>query len=760
MIMNSYLNGLKYYLKDRFEPADPYRNPDADTALYDQAKDVAALTLEQERPKDAAVISKANSQSVQIKRLAAAALPLVSLYQPIGKFVSISSTSLRILTNAYVIFIHKKSQKVLHPYVLQAALGTVALAGTFFHFKICLLTTNFADVVHSAIELGRNAKDQSEKKKNIKDALQLLAAVSYGTTLVAGSLEIILISYLIQIVLQAYLGQQDLQNGRFIEGICKLIMGIARSYQTKNIYHLIQKRNDFFKDQVFQEFFSRIRKRQQAYQLLRHRLAGNLSESVENQDVKIEGLDADVHSAGACFHGYGKSLVKGMNIVFKNVEEDGKEFVELKFKISYAHRAKLQQVLDNLENLPEEKIQEFLKLAGSQADNITINTKSCSDPAKFDCWDEFFGLKEMFYVDIASLGSIFIGCDSRHLGLYNQVVVKIEKNKNLFDLYEMLSLLGLEDAVLESVEEDVQRLKLGHLYHNMFPKEAYKLDREDVYADLSVAKLKAEMIKRAPEAKAVFERYLDKMQLEELLPGMKRYAISGLEKEAYEIGGRFLAVNIIADNKKDIVKRTASILKTGLFSANLKEELGFSFKGLNGGFSNMIGGSDGVFAQLITENACKAKMDVDELEYSWFNGKMILLIDLQALRIGTYQYHTDNFGDKRAFDSICDSDSDSDFEDDEYWISESYPTRENILEFIKRENEDFSEENEVIVFGRVLPQWIKGVIIQNEQLRQELITFLIHQKIVVDGQILGQKVASFFHVTDHFSENLMPFVQV
>ncbi len=648
----------------------------------------------------------------------------------------------------------------------------------------------------------------------------------------------------IQLILHVYLSGVDFKDGCYIESFFKLALGIMRGYQVRKMQTMLQQRNAFLKDPAFKNLFLRIGKRQQAYQLLRqqfmgnlleitqgnrqqtaaykgslfsaaesskiidsdknfigaklspvmgYQLADNLVEGVRNQDVQIEGLDDVVYSAGARFHGYGKSLVKGMNIVFKNVEEDGQAFVKLEFGISPVHRARLEKTIEQIKNISATDMKEFLSLTDSQAQDIDIRTDDPIEMLKQQYYKYFsqFNLREeeilktvdvhidkifsnktwfhsflldiqlMHYISIENLGLITIGSNPNHLGSYNQVVVKVEKDKNLFDIFEVLSLLGLEDALLDSAEQDVQRLKISYLYHTFFSKESYKLEREDIFVDLPVDQLKAEMIKRAPEAELFFQRYLDKMQLKDLLPGMSRYAIAGLEKEAYRAGARFLAVNVITktdDNDgTEIIRRTASILKTGLFSVKLKDNMGMLFKGLTGDhhLADAVGSLDGVFTQLITENVCKEQMNVSELEYSWFDGRIIFIIDLKALEMGTYQYHTGNFGDKRNYDP------DSDFFD-EYCSggSENYPFRENVLEFIQKENQKFSEENEVISGGRILPQWIKGVIVRSEKLKQDLIAFLINQKIIINGQILRQNINHFIHVTDHFSEDLVPAVQI
>lgn len=738
--MRNYINYLQHQLQ---VPAETWFNL-SNVFAYKEKKpvkndDKTALKKDEQE----------ETSSDKAKRIAISFLPLVSLYQPIGQTLSIGLTSVRLISNSSeMLVVDKKDNRAFYSSMFQVALSTAALAGTVFHYKFCLLFTNFADVGQSCVDLGKSIKEK-DKEKIIQELLHLAAATSFTATLLSGSLETVFASYLVQVVLNAYLAGIDIKEGRLIEASGKLAMGTVRGYQAQQVYLSIQRRNLLLKGDLFKKLFENIKKSRETYQLLSHRLAGNLEGTIQEDEVILEDINGTKYNTGSHYHGYGKGLVKGMNVDVQIKNIKGKEIIELDFKMSHVHRERLETLITQMKEASEPQLKEFLSLTNSQAKSVYIdNAGEDFDPDMF--WFGADRLKSEHLIEIVGLGSLAVGSNQSHIGSYNHLFVRMEADKTLFDMYELLALFDLEDALLSSAEDDIERLKLGHLYHTLFPKEAYSLERDPFYFEASLEELKMEMIRRAPEAEKAFALYLDKMQLQDILPGRQRYAIQGLGKDVRALGGRTLVSTLMAtdnESKESLLQRVGSILKMGMFSLESRQKMGMAEKGLNGSFSDFVGGSDSVFTQMISDSVCEEKMPIDELEYIWFADEPILvLIDLeQAVETGTYQYHDDNFGIRQGgTDSFW------------WWDEPPYPNREGILEFAKNENENFSWSNEVMVKERILPQMIKGLVVQNEYLKQEIINYLIKKDMIHDGKILQMEVDQFIRVADHFSEELVP----
>jgi len=682
----------------------------------------------------------------KIKRIAISVLPLVSLYRPIGQTLSISMSGIRVVLNtSQMLTSFEEDTSKFCVSMMQVTLGVAALAGTVFHYKFCILLTNLADILQNLYELGKDIKDK--KTENIpKDILRLASSISFMATLYYGSLEIVLVSYLVQVLLNAYLSYDDMQNGRIIEMTAKIAMGIARGYQANQTYQSIQRKNALLNNPIFKQIFERIKKAKDTHHLLSHHLAGNLEETVNQDDVELEGIEGEKYSAGAHYHGLGKGLVKGMNVALRTTREQGQDIIELDFKISHVHRDRLEKVITQMKNTPESELEEFLSLTNSQANSIVVDSDSIDE-------DDFWFFAEELFAEhrilIGGLGSIIVGASKQNVGSFTHVLVRMDHGKNLFDLYELLSLLDLEDALIASSLEDIRRLKLGHLYHTLFPRQALDLERNEEYFELSTDELQQEMIARAPAAKGMFARFLDKMELVDILPGRKRYMIPGLAEDVYGLGGRTLVTTLITDWWEDVddaKKRIASILKLGLLSLETRRQMGMTkYNGLNGDFSDIEGGSDGIFTQMIPKSSIEENMRVDELMYSWFGEEIVFLIDLKAIETGTYQYHDDAFGTRGTA-----------FDDSWWWDDESmYSTRDSILEFTREEERFFNGDNEVVIKERIAPEMIRGIIVSDEAIKQSLITYLGQQEVVVDGKIFGRDVDKFIHVTDRFSEELV-----
>ena len=260
------------------------------------------------------------------------------------------------------------------------------------------------------------------------------------------------------------------------------------------------------------------------------------------------------------------------------------------------------------------------------------------------------------------------------------------------------------------------------------------------------------MIEKAPNMKEIFDDYLDRMTEAEILPGRVRYRIIGLADKIYELGGRALTAAVTGAywDDKDLYSRIASMLKIGMISQELRDTYYGNHDGLGGSYWS--GGADSVYTQMLTEKNIQDKLKLEKLYHS----KARMLISLDALELGSYQYYSDSFG-TRIYDT----------EDFWWWNEGDYKTRPNTLEFTETLQKSDSaswnwehQRHEVMLKERIDPSFFKGIIVDNEKTKTELIDYLrthdlIQKNSSGEESILNIALDSFFRVGQRVTEDLI-----
>src|SRR5947208_1494543 len=103
------------------------------------------------------------------KRAVHIALPFLSFYQPLGKAISLTMGSLRVVTHGSEVIcgdIYK---------VAQVALALLALAGTLYHFTLGLYITTSADIIANLSQI-LEALSHREYHKAAEELLQILSS--------------------------------------------------------------------------------------------------------------------------------------------------------------------------------------------------------------------------------------------------------------------------------------------------------------------------------------------------------------------------------------------------------------------------------------------------------------------------------------------------------------------------------------------------------------------------------------------------------
>ncbi|MGL5263361.1 MAG: hypothetical protein ACRDAI_02115 [Candidatus Rhabdochlamydia sp.] len=623
------------------------------------------------------------NENSKIRRIALTAIPFIALYRPAGTAISLGMGSCRIVSHLQLIATYQEKQewKNLSKEVVLTTLAVVSLASNILHIRIGQLLTSSVDTAQSACYTTYYALTGNYHKA-AEEALQAIISTFYLTFILTGSLEVILLSVIFQAALQLYQIKDDLFKERYIEATAKLAMTAIRLNQANNYRCLIQKRNAVFA--LRQNLAYQVSKGRASWHLMRHPLT-DLHKKIDENKITLSSLGKE-YDFGSHFHGYGKSLVKGANLAFRTVVVDGKEFTECEFKINHVFREKLQNTLNELQKLNPSEISDILQITDSHVQSLSIEEQK-DDVNGYDPY------KPAYQVIADGLGQITIGASREYPNLFDRIVVLMDKEKNLFDLHELLSLAGLDTAITSSSKDDLDRLKMGHLFRIFFPREATRFERTEAFFTLSTQEL---LDKMTLEMKEIYDRYFDQIKESEILPGKIRYKVSGLVDEIQGSGGRYLTAAITgSDSKQDLYQRAASMLSLGMLSQEMKAKYQINQRG-GYGSDYLTGGADSIYTQMLTiKNLTSKGLDTSDLYYQ---GKVRLLISLDALENGTYQYIEDNFGTR-----LVGSSNEN--------CNISYADRLNILEFTKAlQEENKYNINEKMLKDRIPPSYFKEIL--------------------------------------------------
>jgi hypothetical protein len=679
----------------------------------------------------------------QAKRIALASLPYVSLYRPAGTLLSAGMGSYRAISHISGALTSEslRDWKGVSVQLLHAALAVFSVASTLFNFTIGLAALTAMDTVQGCITVGQSLI-HGEYRKATEEALQTSASAIYLSFMASGALELMVAFTAIQATICFCIqARGDLEQGRYLEAAAKIGMGVIRCRQTKEYIRQIERRRSIFAMQKYVLFIQSALKARQVRHLLENPLF-DIQDNIDTRNVHLEDVEL-----GAYFHGYGEALVKGANLAFRTKIIDGKEITELDFKVNHVFREKIQGTIDDFSKLKMKEMQEVLQITQSHATSIRIE-KNQVLPLGNGSMD---GATK---ITLEGLGSIWIGSSPDLPTMYDRVVVQMDTKKNLFDFHELMAFLNVDQALHTSSGQDLDRLKMGHLFRTFCPQQATFFERSQEFFDLSLDQLKEKMIEKAPEMEKIFDDYYSKMTPGEIFSGKIRYRINGLAKEAYEQGARGLTAAITGAYSDDaLFSRIASMLKMGMLSSETRAQGNMNVTGISTSADFYSGGADSVFTQMVTEQNCRKGQTFSQ--FLAYQSRARVLISLDALEIGTYQYLNDSYGNRHILPS--------------YWGG-SYASRPGILKFIhelQHTKEDphypwwwypANSAHEVMLKERVDPSFFTGVAVQDSHTRDALLSYLRTQNLVASGEqgetILGKPIHQFIKVATHASEEL------
>lgn len=676
-----------------------------------------------------------------VKRSALIALPFISLYKPAGAAISITMGGARVVTclSEAVTAIKSKQASIAALRLTNTAIAVSALAGTVLNFQLGLLVSTTSDIGCSLQEAALCIQ-RGEHEKAVQEILQAASSMLHLAIMLSGSIELTLASLAFQGAIALYQAVNEFKQGRYPEFAAKLTMGMLKFNQANHQLKAIQRRNSFLVLEKYMKLMQQLKKGREVHHLIHSPLQESEFEiGKKASTVVLVDAEGKEYNFGHFLSNYGNGMIKGMNLQFRRAVIDGKNMRELDFKVNHVFRSKIQTLIEGLNDFNKDELAEFLTLTQSHAKEIKIEKVS------FDISSEARkSVGEAYKVSLLGLGHILVGADSNMTTMYDKVRVVIEEDKSLYELHEMLSFLNLDQALHQASAQDVERLKIGQLYRVFFPGDATLFERTDEFFTLPIEELKAAIIHKNPAMKDILDGCLSKMEAEEILPGRMRYTLPFLSNRAKELGAQSLISTITGGwgNPKESITRLISMMKMGMLSTEMRFRNGINAGGLSPIADFQTGGADSVFTQLLTKDNFDKNLNFDQLNYF---GSIRILISLDALNLGTYQYHTDSFGDRTL---------------NEASYFNNYLKRPNILDFVSGQQRHWGSGNEVMIKDRLDPRYITGVVVNTELMRSQLIDAFRKGGLISlneDGieTVLGRPLMRFIHVSTRLTSQMI-----
>lgn len=620
------------------------------------------------------------------------ALPLLSLYRPLGKPIALISGVHRTVSHfSFAIFAFKEGKfKEGSKQLFQTAISAFIVASTVFEFKIGLFLINIHDVLNGIYNVVV-CLQKGELDKAAKEMLQVLVSLLYLSFMTTGTLEYLLAMYVIQAIVALWQCRDEFSANRLPEAGLAFILALARVNQAKDCYHQIQTRDLLLSIAKCQKLFERALKGRVVREMITHEL-GDIDGSIEKRRVVFTSPEGKEYDFGSHFNEFGKELVKGGNLELRKITVAGQTMYEIDFKMNAVFRNQVEHIIADYKSMDANKVSAILEAAHSTAKGISIDRE--------DYPMGTMQLGDAYRISVEGLGNVIVGSTDEFPGLKHRVIVQMDSSKNLFHLHELLSLVGMERAIQPSSAEDINRLKMGHLFRIFYPREATPFERTEEFFTLPIDQLRSKIVEKQPEMENVLNTYMDRMEKAEILPGKVRYKVDGLADELRAKGATTLTAALTgAYTEEDVISRVETILKMGMTSNETRASHGAPTPGISVEDDFEDGSADSVFTQMLTQGH-----NSYEFNYLAYWSKVRVMIGLEALELGTYQYHYDSFGTRKdPFD---------------------YPNRPGITEFVEEQNRFPTLSNEVMLKERVDPKYIVGLVAESESLKLDLMNHL------------------------------------
>ena len=419
---------------------------------------------------------------------------------------------------------------------------------------------------------------------------------------------------------------------------------------------------------------------------------------LEKNTCFLQDHKGEPYNFGANFHGYGKSLVKGMNLRFKNTETETK----IDFRLNDPFVEKFKVLCQAAEALDIQEKQELLKQFGFTNKDHTLTITNSNNTQSI--------------VEITGVGRLNIFHCAKELSFsttnylkHGNIEIFLNTGTSISDLYRFLSIFGLQSVLELSSEEDIKRLKTALIYRSHVPREGTIFCKSEQFLLSPISEIRKEIIQTSPIMKEkLSDEELKKVTPRVIVPGRVRYGDSRLGDSIKTQKVSSLSAVITEsrgcnnDTETEIeFERIASILKLGMLSSSFR-----SYGGVTG--NGLTRGHDAVFLQLNTPS----NPDTTTTGYysSW--SKLSIKVSPTVLDRFTYQFKDDYYGVRGKHP---------------YYLNR--PTIHKLTQKVLSTPDKYSG-HEVMVKERVPPKLITGIEIDGESTKNKLLQFLRKKNLI------------------------------
>ena len=457
---------------------------------------------------------------------------------------------------------------------------------------------------------------------------------------------------------------------------------------------------------------------------------------------------------GANFGSMDSSVVKGGHLHATQRKIDGVLINSFDFKISHYARDELTKYMNAIIYHPTVFISSLPPdLASRVHINANYNVRQTykrydESNNQFTSFGEYglpAGAKEIVFDGI---GKIIIGHPDC---MYNWIQVEMNvpavsiPGEEVRRLQQILAVTGLGPVLGKQPPESDERMKIAQLFRAFYPAQCTEMDTKKEFYQWPLEKLKQEIIKRELGMEAIFKKYLvDQPELVkkvEIQPGKEVWGILDLGQLMKKKGAWGLMTGIGNSGGWDSAKAAVvRALTQGAMSTEQRFQTGVFKTGCSPDSDLRGGGGDQVFTRLLN-----TKVNTNNGTRSFpFSGAAQILwnLDTVAQRV-PYCFPSDCFGIRSKFDDI------------DYSF---YKNRKSLEEFSEQAR---STLNEVMVKNVIDPSHVKGILVFDQQKKDDLIEHLKKNNLAKerpDGKILityaNREVLAdeFIHVSTFFKQ--------
>ncbi len=403
------------------------------------------------------------------------------------------------------------------------------------------------------------------------------------------------------------------------------------------------------------------------------------------------------------------SIVKNGRIALAVRRKEGKDLVLASFRLTRFGMERLLECIRNVTNDTNVQVimgsYHYYAQSNGELQTSNVNPITNGQVIKFP-----------------GLGKIIIGTPhAQHHALYGEVLVEVDStfspNEAPKAIAKMFDLLGVQEVMAERSTESQKREKMMAMFQILYPAQSSQLKVQKVF-DLPLDALKAKMIALAPDLKKKFNSELDRMYLQEVRPKQHEWAYRGMKARLQKEG----AVGLMAGTGS--LESAVRMLQTGALSSHDRFVDHRIIQGASSEADLKTGGGRYVFTRVITKEL--AAQPIDDFPFS---GKVQILYDLDVAERVCYMHKRDLYGSKAPGD---------------------YDNRKDIVTAV-RALDKYSLENEMMIQGRIPPEKIRRLVVQNKTEKDALILLLKQNNLVVHGKINGVHVNEFIQVSNTFN---------